>query len=86
MGFLGHAEAAQDAGQLTQLRDRDSSPTQGWWKAHLPRSRSDRAQILNPAKSNLDADRYESAWNHGLQMTSAEALDYTVDNVDTASA
>jgi tetratricopeptide (TPR) repeat protein len=35
-------------------------------------------EAVNASMNQLDPDRFEAAWNDGLQMTSSEALDYAV--------
>jgi hypothetical protein len=43
-----------------------------------PRYLDEVERTLDAARNQLDAERFHSAWNRGLQMTSAEALDYAV--------
>jgi tetratricopeptide (TPR) repeat protein len=62
---------------------RDSSPI---LVGPLQRYRADIQQSLVAARKHLDPDRYDGAWNRGLQMTSTEALDYAIDSLATGSA
>jgi tetratricopeptide (TPR) repeat protein len=43
-------------------------------------------QAVNVSMDQLEPDRFEAAWNGGLQMTSTEALEYAVDTLTTGSA
>jgi hypothetical protein len=52
------------------------------WPHHLAEAQD----TLSTAKNHLEPDRYDDAWNRGLQMTSAEALDHALDTLATGSA